>query len=157
MFYKKEKTGFKFNSTYILLAISIGLSAYGVLRSEIALYTIKNNPDYSVGETPEKVCYYGLNSIISGKALSSYFSTELFDYLKDNPTILNLSSEDKIIDVIFRDNTCLIVLKNEELMRGFILPLEKSLSFPLYYRISTIKEDDVINVNTSIKNAKKED
>jgi hypothetical protein len=42
-------------------------------------------------------------------------------------------------------------------MRGFLLPLEKSLSFPLYYRISTIKEDDVININTGIKNAKKED
>jgi hypothetical protein len=157
MFYKKEKISFKINFTYVLLTISIGLSSYGALKNEIALYTIKNNPDFSVGETPEKVCFYGLNSIISGKALSSYFSTELFDYLKDNPTILNLSSEDKIIDVIYRDNTCLIVIKNEELMRGFLLPLEKSLSFPLYYRISTIKEDDVININTGIKNAKKED
>jgi hypothetical protein len=89
MFYKKEKISFKINFTYVLLTISIGLSSYGALKNEIALYTIKNNPDFSVGETPEKVCFYGLNSIISGKALSSYFSTELFDYLKDNPTILN--------------------------------------------------------------------
>ena len=34
-------------------------------------------------------------------------------------------------------------------MRGFLLPLEKSMSYPLFYRISTIKEDDIVDIETS--------
>jgi hypothetical protein len=148
MIYKKDKIHFKVNYQIILLFISIILSSYGVLKSEVALYTIKNNPDFTIGETPTKICFYGLNSIISGKALSQYFSHDLFDYLKDNPSILNLSNDDKIIDVVFRDDICKVITKNEEQMRGFILPLEKSMTFPLYYQITTIKEDDIVSINT---------
>lgn len=156
MFYKKEKVKFNIKFEYVLLLISILLSTYGVLRSEVAIYTLKKNPDLTPGETPEKVCFYGLNSIISGSALSTYFSPELFEYLKDNPTILNLSSEDKIIDLFYRDDNCLLVVKNEEIMRGFVLPLEKSMSFSLFYRIKTIKEEDVSNILTTISKSKKD-
>jgi hypothetical protein len=149
MLYKKEKISFKFNYQLILLIVSIALSSYGIVKNEVALYTIKQNPDFTVGETPTKICYYGLNSIISGKAQSQYFATELFEYLKDNPSILNLSSDDKIIDVVYRDDKCRVVVKNEEQMRGFLLPLEKSMSYPLFYRISTIKEDDIVDIETS--------
>lgn len=148
MIYRKSKIHFKINYQLILLLISISFSSYGVFKSEIALYTIKQNPDFSVGETPTKICYYGMNSIITGKALSQYFATELFEYLKDNPTILNLSSDDKIIDVIYRDELCKVITRNEEQMRGFTLPLEKSMAFPLFYRISTIKEYDTVTINT---------
>ena len=151
MIYKKEKINFKINYQLILLLISITLSSYGIVKSEVALYTIKQNPDFTVGETPEKICYYGINSIISGKALSLYFATDLFEYLKDNPSILNLSNEDKIIDVIFRDDVCKVVTKNDEQMRGFTMPLEKSMSFPLFYRITTIKEDDIVSISTALK------
>ena len=40
-------------------------------------------------------------------------------------------------------------IKNDEHMRGFLLPLEKSMSYPLFYRISTIKEDDIVDIETS--------
>lgn len=152
MLYKKEKITFKLNYQPILLLVSIALSSYGIIKNEVALYTIKQNPDFTVGETPTKICYYGLNSIISGKAQSQYFATELFEYLKDNPSILNLSSDDKIIDVVYRDEKCRVVVKNEEHMRGFLLPLEKSMSYPLFYRISTIKEDDIVDIETSKAN-----
>ena len=149
MLYKKDINHFKFNYQILLLIISIALSSYGIFKSERALYALKKNPDFSVGETPEKVCFFGMNSIISGKAQSQYFSLELFDYLKDNPTILKLSSDDQVINVIFRDDRCKVVIKNDEQMRGFIIPLEKSLEYPLYYRIATIKEDDIDFVNTN--------
>ncbi len=149
MFYKKENRNFKFNYQLVLLIVSILLSSYGIFKSEVALYTIKQNPDFTIGETPTKVCYYGLNSIISGKALSHYFGSELFEYLKDNPSILNLDSDDKIIDVVYRDNICKVVTKNDEQLRGFTLPLEKSMSFPLFYRIATIKEDDTVSISTN--------
>ena len=152
MLYKKEKINFKFNYQLILLIVSIALSSYGIMKNEVALYTIKQNPDFTVGETPTKICYYGINSIISGKAQSQYFANELFEYLKDNPTILNLSSDEKIIDVVYRDDKCRVVIKNEEQMRGFLLPLEKSMSYPLFYRITTIKEDDIVSVETSKPN-----
>lgn len=79
MIYKKTKHNFKINYQLLLLIVSIVLSSYGIFKREVALYTIKQNPDFSVGETPTKICYYGINSIISGKALSQYFSNELFE------------------------------------------------------------------------------
>ena len=67
MLYKKEKITFKFNYQLILLLVSIALSSYGIIKNDVALYTIKQNPDFTVGETPTKICYYGLNSIILAK------------------------------------------------------------------------------------------
>ena len=156
MIYKKDRLQFKINYQLILLIISVVLSSYGIFKQESALYSIKNNPDFSIGETPTKVCYFGINSIISGKALSHYFSKELFDYLKDNPNILNLDSDDKIINVIYRDEQCKVITKNNEKLRGFIVPLDKSMSFPLYYQITTIKEDDVSSIEISNSNKKGE-
>lgn len=153
MIYQREKKIFNIDYHLILIAISILLSSYGIIKNEVAIYTIKKNPDLSVGEIPQKICHFGLKSIIDGNALSSYFEPSLFEYLKDNPTILNLSSDDKIINLIYRDDSCLVVVGNEEVLRGFILPLQKSMKFPLYYQISTIKEDDVSSIKTQIKNS----
>jgi len=143
MFYSKNKNKFKINYQLILLLISVGLSSYAALKNEVIFYNLKQTPNLNIGESPEKVCYFGINSIISGKVQSIYYATEVFEYLKDNPTILNLGSDDLIINVYFRDDSCKVIVKNDSGLRGFNLPLEKSMTFPLFYRISTIKEDDV--------------
>ena len=158
MFYSKNKSIMKINYQLILLVISVGLSLFSISKNELAIYNLKQNPDFNIGETPEKVCYFGINSIISGNVQSHYYSTDVFEYLKDNPTILNLNSDDKIINIYFRDDVCKVIVKNESGMRGFNLPLEKSMSYPLFYRISTIKEEDInsfelINPNNGGKNA----
>jgi hypothetical protein len=151
MFYKKDATQFRINYHVVLLLISIVLSGYGVFKNERSMYSLRQNPDFSIGETPTKVCYFGIFGIVTGKAESQYFATDLFDYLKDNPNILKLSTDDQIINVIFRDDKCKVVVKNDEHLRGFTLPLEKSLAFPLYYRIATIQEDDNASINTKEK------
>ena len=153
MFYTKNKNVIKINYQLILLIISVALSLYSLTKNELSIYNLRQNPDFNIGETPEKVCYYGINSIINGKVQSQYYANEVFEYLKDNPTILNLGSEDKIINIYFRDDNCKVIVKNESVMRGFNLPLEKSMSYPLFYRISTIKEDDISTFDlNNIKN-----
>lgn len=142
MNYEKAARVIKINYGLILQISTMALILMVILRNEKAMYSLKNNPDFNVGEAPKKVCYHSIQSIINGNPSSNYYTSEIFDYLKDNPKIFNFKSNDTVSDVVFRDDTCKVLVSSEDSVRGFLIPLEKSMSNPLYYAVKNISEVD---------------
>jgi len=142
MNYEKAQKNIKINYGLILQISTMALMVITIIRSEKTMYSLKNNPDFNVGDAPKKICYHSIQSIINGNPSSNYYTSEIFDYLKDNPKIFNFKTNDTVSDVIFRDDTCKVLVSSEDAVRGFLIPLDKSMSNPLYYAVKNINEVD---------------
>lgn len=142
MIYEKVTKTIKINYGLIFQITTMALILIVIFRNEKTAYSLKNNPDFNVGEAPRKICYHSIQSIINGNPSSNYYTSEIFDYLKDNPKIFNFKSNDAVSDVVFRDDTCKVLVTSEDTVRGFLIPLEKSMSNPLYYAVRNINEVD---------------
>lgn len=82
MNYEKASKNIKVNYGLILQISTMALMVIAIIRSEKTMYSLKNNPDFNVGDAPKKICYHSIQSIINGNPSSNYYTSEIFDYLK---------------------------------------------------------------------------
>ncbi len=117
-----------------------------IILNFFIIYSKNNNtkmladlPVISEAALQEKICYFGIESILKNNISSLIFHQETYKALKRNPDLLELENA-QIIKVSVKESICRVVLKDEQGPRVFDLQLFKSTEKELGMVIANIDE-----------------
>ncbi|MBC7540153.1 MAG: hypothetical protein H7281_15115 [Bacteriovorax sp.] len=151
MKYIKDENKFRINWYIVTNCILVLMICYRTFKDESINYHLKNNPNFVAGETAEKICYHGVNGLLQGQVYSQYYNEEIWNYLKDNPASFNFETDDKIIDIKYRDGLCKVIVETNSGLRGLDVYLEQSMNNREFYSIKNIRELDNQNIKLTTK------
>ena len=129
----------KFLKISMALVIAILSGCLFMINANKTLF-LKLNSEYLTKEIPMKdVCFYSMKTISDKKLSTSFITSQIRDYFKENHR--SLINATKIYDpIIINDNKCKVIISEHDKLRAFILSLEKNTSNPFLFKTIDITE-----------------
>ncbi len=101
---------------------------------------LKLNSEYLTKEMPMKdICYFSIKTIVDKKLSTSFISSQIKDYFKENRKVAINAS--KIYDpIVLSENKCKVFVNDQDKLKAFILTMEKNVSNPFLFKTVDINE-----------------
>jgi len=101
---------------------------------------LKLNSEYLTKEMPMKdICYFSIKTIVDKKLSTSFISSQIKDYFKENRKVAINAS--KIYDpIVLSENKCKVIINEQDKLKAFILTMEKNVSNPFLFKTVDINE-----------------
>lgn len=101
---------------------------------------LKLNSEYLTKEMPMKdICYFSIKTIVDKKLSTSFISSQIKDYFKENRKVAINAS--KIYDpIVLSENKCKVIVNDQDKLKAFILTMEKNVSNPFLFKTVDINE-----------------
>lgn len=101
---------------------------------------LKLNSEYLTKEMPMKdICYFSIKTIVDKKLSTSFISSQIKDYFKENRKVAIDAS--KIYDpIVLSVNKCKVIINDQDKLKAFILTMEKNVSNPFLFKTVDINE-----------------
>ena len=101
---------------------------------------LKLNSEYLTKEMPMKdICYFSIKTIVDKKLSTSFISSQIKDYFKENRKVAINAS--KIYDpIVLSVNKCKVIINDQDKLKAFILTMEKNVSNPFLFKTVDINE-----------------
>jgi hypothetical protein len=101
---------------------------------------LKLNSEYLTKEMSMKdICYFSIITIVDKKLSTSFISSQIKDYFKENRKVAINAS--KIYDpIVLSENKCKVIINDQDKLKAFILTMEKNVSNPFLFKTVDINE-----------------
>lgn len=127
---------------YLGLALILSLSITTLRETTRSYQIYKSAPSIDSTLLKEDICYQGLFSIVSKNANKSLVVSKYADALESaGYSMIDFSfSRDNLRKITTSNNTCKIILSDNEILRSFQISLDQNQDHIFKYKVSNIAE-----------------